>query len=385
MPAAVLLGAGASRDAELPTSAGLLSALRDKFDSEQINAFYDFLAAGVALRDASERASGRRSFAPNIEDIANALDALIDRQRSDVAPFVASWHPLLSSGGLPSVVPFAAIDEVATILQQKFLDASNGKIDTMRTDWSEVARRLISAFNRPSLSDDILRKLRARLPVEALKLLEVPVGVDISYLALLCGFAETGTPLPIATLNYDLALESALKGSSYSYSDGLEGWINGNVDIFPPTVDVHLYKLHGSADWEHNEAQNYRRTTDDTQSYQPAIIFGGRNKLTARGPYLDMLWRWRRSLEAASALIIVGYSFADDHVNALIVQWARTAYPGSRRVVVVDPLFDSNNSEAARWLRLQSSRAGDSKLKLLVISKGARDGISDAVVAYRTP
>jgi hypothetical protein len=385
MAAVVLLGAGASRDAGLPTSAGLLTALRDKFDSEQANAFYDFLAAGVALRNASERASGRLSISPNVEDVANALDALIDRQRSDVAPFVASWHPLLSSGGLPSTIPFVATNEVSTILQQKFLEASNGQIDTIKTDWFELASRLISAFNQPRLSDDILKKLRVRLPVEVLKLLSVPLGADLSYLAQLQGFTDGGTALPIATLNYDLTLESALKAAGYTYSDGLEGWINGSVDIFPASCDIHIYKLHGSADWEHNEAQSYRRSVDDMQSYQPAIIFGGRNKLTVRGPYLDMLWRWRHALEVASVLIIAGYSFADDHLNGLIVQWARTTYPGGRKVIVIDPEFESNNSETARWLRLQRSRAGGAKLKLVVIAKGAREGIPDALVTHSAP
>jgi hypothetical protein len=63
------------------------------------------------------------------------------------------------------------------------------------------------------------------------------------------------------------------------------------------------------------------------------VIFGGRNKLTAEGPFLDLLIKFRNVLSQHSHLIVLGYSFRDQHINRCIVRW----FDGdsSRRLTIV--------------------------------------------------
>ena len=56
----------------------------------------------------------------------------------------------------------------------------------------------------------------------------------------------------------------------------------------------------------------------------PAVIFGGRSKLRADGPYLDLLREFVSALTGTEDLVVVGYSFRDDHVNEVVRTWLGT-------------------------------------------------------------
>jgi hypothetical protein len=57
--------------------------------------------------------------------------------------------------------------------------------------------------------------------------------------------------------------------------------------------------------------------------------------LVASGPFLSLLLEFERLLESATRLIIIGYSFRDDHVNEVIRRWL--ADDASRTITIVDP------------------------------------------------
>jgi hypothetical protein len=342
---------------------------------------YDFIAAGVAMRTASNRVAGGATSEANVEDVANAIESLIARRKSDVAPFVASWHSVLEDAEHVSDVPYTARHEVSVLLQRKFVEASSNEIDTMSTDWSQFAAQLIAAINTPKLSDSFLRQLRIRLPFEVMREVTMRASADVSYLAALTALRSDLAPFAIATLNYDVTLEAALQLAGASYSDGLEGWTRGIDDLFDG-ASTRIYKLHGSVSWERDDADHYRHVTEDTLEFVPGIIFGGRNKLTVRGPYLDLLWRWRRELELCDGLLIVGYSFVDDHVNSLIVQWARLARP--RRIAIVDPGFTSLRAETGVWLK-HCEEYPSEKLEVFSVLKGAKDGLNTAIAWLSRP
>jgi SIR2-like domain len=70
---------------------------------------------------------------------------------------------------------------------------------------------------------------------------------------------------------------------------------------------------------------------------QLGVIFGGRNKLTAEGPFLDLLMRFKDALMDANRLIVIGYSFRDDHINHLVLSWLRGQSERSdRQMVIID-------------------------------------------------
>jgi hypothetical protein len=113
-------------------------------------------------------------------------------------------------------------------------------------------------------------------------------------------------------------------------------------------------KLHGSVKWwwslpreEDPMGLNYREIAElddksmeeipkqyrtELRGKQLAVIFGGRNKLTAAGPFLDLLAKFKEVLNKHSRLLVVGYSFRDEHVNQCIARWLGT---GASRVVTI--------------------------------------------------
>jgi hypothetical protein len=110
---------------------------------------------------------------------------------------------------------------------------------------------------------------------------------------------------------------------------------------------VKLIKLHGSANWRSengttralpaSEMQEvlsgqwpyeevlFRRFPYRANSVEelPAVIFGGKNKLTAEGPFLDLFYQFRDAIRERTELIVIGYSFRDDHVNHVVSSWLR--------------------------------------------------------------
>ena len=86
-------------------------------------------------------------------------------------------------------------------------------------------------------------------------------------------------------------------------------------------------------------------TGTSSDSY-PFIVLGRGEKLTPRGPFLDLRAEFAAELQHTSHLVVVGYSFSDEHVNELIRKWQSTN--DERILVVVDPVFprsylDANN------------------------------------------
>ncbi|WP_421874671.1 SIR2 family protein [Mycolicibacterium wolinskyi] len=325
------------------------------------------------MRTASAQITGRQPTWPTIEDVANSVDALIERDSSDIGPFVASWNPLLRHVDEADDISIGSTQRVAKLLQRKFIDASIGDIDTIHEDWSKWAADLVAAM-RPSASNSLLIKLRDQLPRIVAELLEVPATTKLSYLADLFALVDGRKQLAVATLNYDLGLETICAESGVTVSDGLESWIDGETDIFE-TADIALHKLHGSLNWQRDSEDHYRRRIVTVNPTEPGIIFGGRNKLTTRGPYLDLLWRWRSELAKCSRLIIVGYAFADTHVNGLLIQWARTEQP--KRLIIVSRSTNWHKTSTGQWLITHAGRAPAFQLRHVPAS--AKTGIAMSV------
>lgn len=173
-------------------------------------------------------------------------------------------------------------------------------------------------------------------------------------------------PTWIATLNYDIGVENASANAELLVDTGVEKWKGGLSWKWDENADVRLLKLHGSIDWgrpygveeclpedeprmvriQSREEWSVNRGLDD-RSLQPlGLVFGLRGKLRPDGPFLAMLvefWNW---LLVAERLVVVGYSFRDEHINKLIEDWI-----GVRKgcvVEIVDPCTPETSFECDR-------------------------------------
>ena len=182
---------------------------------------------------------------------------------------------------------------------------------------------------------------------------------DVEYLRPLARLAKTDGNLVVASLNYDNSVELACEAEGAGCQTGIEEWSRtGNVTV--RGEGLHLLKLHGSIDWR--LAKRWpspemplpyvavERVVDvPGTTYEPALIFGQRNKLTAEGPFLALLRAFEKSLEQSSHLTVIGYSFRDDHVNTHISRWLNQ--DDSHFLTVVDPNFDKSSVDFVQLLK----------------------------------
>lgn len=83
---------------------------------------------------------------------------------------------------------------------------------------------------------------------------------------------------------------------------------------------IHLYKLHGSLDWEKNKDD---RIIIKDKSSEPHIIYPSADKYESsyEQPYFEMMSRFQQVLRKDNVLmIIIGFGFKDKHIQNVIME-----------------------------------------------------------------
>ena len=222
--------------------------------------------------------------------------------------------------------------------------------------------------------------------------------LDLSYLNPLGDFLEQQEAqqkkVVIATLNYDNIIELLCRQRGISYSYGLEEY-ERKFKITPPEKGVHLLKLHGSVTWilreesemgtavsalevlKEDEASEESETRK-RMGGSPAIIFGERNKLNPRGPFLDLFLAFRDELfeHSSTNLTVIGYSFRDFHVNHIIDKWVNRGT--SAKLTYVDLFADEFiESRASYIVWLHHYKYGPETFTYTPVAKTAGEGLKD--------
>jgi len=194
----------------------------------------------------------------------------------------------------------------------------------------------------------VFREVADRMIAMLVKFVYVQESARVSHLAPLKHLVARQPRLTIATLNYDNCVELFCDSAGILCETGIDEW--SNTGEFNMQGDgIFLIKLHGSIDWQSSEGQCPERPMPHKaiarispeevlkENHWPAVIFGHRNKLTAEGPFLDLLRSFQRELAAAQRLTIVGYSFADVHINVYLSHWLNSNR--GNRLRLVEPNF----------------------------------------------
>lgn len=145
------------------------------------------------------------------------------------------------------------------------------------------------------------------------------------------GHIDRVNPVEVFTPNFDLLFEEALEKYAVPFFDGFVGAREPFFDLAAMEQDAipprwtRLWKLHGSINW-------IKRTDDSVFRCHPAgkeqqlLIYPSHLKYeqSRRMPYLAMIDRLRAFLcHTNSLLVICGYSFADDHLNEVLLDGLR--------------------------------------------------------------
>lgn len=187
--------------------------------------------------------------------------------------------------------------------------------------------------------DGLTKSSLAALDKEICRLTTTEVGVDLPIkktpyhqLATWIGGIKREHPIEIFTPNYDLLVEQALEIHKIPYFDGFVGSKNAFFDLtsienesLPPRW-ARLWKLHGSVNWWRTENEEVIRrempSDQDRQMIYPSHLKYDQSR---RMPYLAMQDRLRSFLGRGQAVLITcGYSFADQHLNEVILHGLRS-------------------------------------------------------------
>lgn len=169
----------------------------------------------------------------------------------------------------------------------------------------------------------------------------------------------------IFTTNYDLFNERALDKLGIIYCNGFSGVIERFFNpavfnyAFAEQMDInhdkwniidnfiYLYKLHGSINWVEDESEKHLFKIKEMQkpckdSYSMMIYPTPMKQNTSFGsPYADIFREFQRKLmKPNNVLVVIGYSFGDEHINNIIYQ--ALTIPTFRLIVIGK--YDSNEN-----------------------------------------
>ncbi len=169
-------------------------------------------------------------------------------------------------------------------------------------------------------------------------------------------------PVELFTTNYDLLVEQAFEELGIPYFDGFNGSNRAFFDLSSiendklPSRWARLWKLHGSINWWRSETGKIeRRLPSDAGEQQMIYPSHLKYEQSRRLPYLAMLDRLKFFLapgKGPAVLVTCGYSFADEHINGLLVDSLR----GNPSAVCYCLLYEELEKEQYKEARLCSKK-----------------------------
>ena len=275
----VLLGAGASVDADIPDSRRMIDRIEklvlESSDWTLYKDLYYYIKSSIFFADGLRGIFGDDVFF-NIERLANVLDELPQQERHALYPFVGAWHPRLR--------------EVVGTDFESVHGFRRSILEILRGDWVALGETEKADY----------------------------------YKGLLHFQQEYEYPLRVFSLNYDLCVEKTCGNETVQrgFSGRTWDW-RMFEDSSEDTPRLLLYKLHGSTDWKRfsDGRVQYLDTPSLIGHDEVALIFGTSYKLQYTDPFLYLVYELRRwTLDSARVIVCIGYGFSDEHINGILTQ-----------------------------------------------------------------
>ncbi len=247
---------------------------------------------------------------PLIPDIAGLTKKVTETIEGSVA-HKASFATILkrlSDGGKPQ----PNIEQILSYIRALSDVVGNGNIDGLTgSDLSQLDAEICKVTTEV---------VNAKLPGEA---------TPHHQLATWIGGIQRVHPVEVFTPNYDLLMEQALEQRRVPYFDGFVGSDRTFFDLPSMEQDnlparwARLWKVHGSINWWRTPSGNVERCVNQDQPGNRQMIYPSHLKYdeSRRLPYLAMLDRLKSFFAMGQAVLVTcGYSFADEHLNEIILQ-----------------------------------------------------------------
>ena len=219
---------------------------------------------------------------------------------------------------------------------------------------------------------------------------------------------ETLSRPKIFTPNYDLAFENACEKIGVSYNNGFRGvhmrkfdpdTFHNETYIKQDSADkgkriatyLNIYKLHGSISWQYAESINdlynlkeiqISDTSDKSDfAFESLMIYPIQTKksYSLDLPYSELFRNFSKCLtESQNTLVIIGYSFLDEHINDII----RTGLYNPNLTLIIHSylIIDENCPKFLQTLKVRA--LSDNRI---VIFEGSIVGDFTNIVKYLIP
>ncbi len=286
-----------------------ITQLRQVLSADKLSIGF-FLGAGCpcAVRVQDANGGGERPLIPDIRGLTAAVDKVMTATKDCAIPYGKLIKAINEDG-----------ENAPTV------EGMLNRIRALREVAGNAVVRDMSFAELDALDREICSQIRDVVTCD------LPEG-DSPYRSL-AGFIRTHRyPFSeIFTTNYDLLIEQALERQQVPYFDGFVGSSRPFFDQRAiedgeiPSRWSRLWKLHGSINWRYNKVskavvRSERETDGDELLIHPSHMKYDESR---RMPYFVMIDRLRsflRHKERPVALIILGYSFGDQHLNEAIVE-----------------------------------------------------------------
>ena len=265
-----LLGAGASVDAGLKSSANINNIIEKLIQNEwqEFKELYFCVKSGIFFK---QGVSGKFTQDINVEILMDTLTELTKRHEHTLSPFIGSWIPRLAE------INYKLIEEFKQAILEKLVK-----------EWVSLDDKNKSKYYKK------LEKFQK----------------EFEY------------PLHLFSLNYDLCIEKTIDSSllKRGFNTDNRYW---DYDLYKKedgNKEIKLYKMHGSIDWI-NDNGRVKEIDGVPNPNKCAIIFGTIYKLRYVDPFLFFINEFKNKLlNDVDLLVIIGYSYSDEHINAIIAQ-----------------------------------------------------------------
>jgi hypothetical protein len=235
--------------------------------------------------------------------------------------------------GLPNVADLT-IEVRKIITNKKFNELLEEKdnVETILNKVQQLKSLITGAKKINDLTIKEVQEIEKAIKKTIFEKLSVDQPIDkLSDLVVWLNFINGEYQKEIFSLNYDLLLEKALEINSLPYFSGFIGnvkpfFISDSVDDFTGLYVkqswTKLWKLHGSLNFKKSINETIFIENNISDEYENLLIYPSMDKYLSsrKAPFIAYLDRFRKYLLVnEKVLLILGYSFCDDHVNDIII------------------------------------------------------------------
>ena len=235
--------------------------------------------------------------------------------------------------GLPNVEDLS-IEVRKIIVDKNFVELLSDKdnVEVILNKLQQLKPLLVDGkkFNNLSLID--IQKIEKDIKKTIYETLSRPVDfIKLCSLVTWLNFINREFEKEIFTLNYDLLLEKAIEELSLPYFTGFIGnvkpfFISDSVDdyqgIYVKKSWTKLWKLHGSLNFKKTPEGKIFIENNIGGEFENLLVYPSMDKYLSsrKAPFISYLDRFRRyMLENEKVLLVLGYSFSDEHINEIII------------------------------------------------------------------